>query len=355
MPNPYRRGKSKIYWGRVGDERRSLRTEDRAIAKARLKQWRNERNARAWGDKPRRTFVEAAEKFACEHMTTLSLGGAKRYGVSLKRLALHFGPMMLDQITKVTLNDFEVVRRTEGVSNGTIRRDLSCLSSLMTSAQDWEWIEDGANPVPSYMRRRNKRGLSEAPPRTRYLTESEEARLLAVASPTVRDAATLAIETGLRSNELFGLQWSQIDFARGIIDTGTKTKSGRSRYVPLTQRSRTILGTIPRRLDTPYVLVNPDTGTRYVTMLAGLRIARRKAGIALLVWHDLRRTAGCRWLQRDGRSMAEVATLLGHSSVSVTEQRYAFLNSETVAESVGGGTKGVTGTAELIPIRKVSQ
>jgi len=34
--------------------------------------------------------------------------------------------------------------------------------------------------------------------------------------------------------------------------------------------------------------------------------------------------------------------LLGHSSVSVTEQRYAFLEAEAVAESLSGRTK--TGT-----------
>jgi integrase len=167
--------------------------------------------------------------------------------------------------------------------------------------------------------------------------------LLEHATPAVREAITLAIDTGLRSSELFGLQWSQIDFARGIISTTTRTKSGRARHVPLTQRSRTILGTVPRRLDTPYVLVNPDTGTRYVNMVKGLEAARRRSSTAALCWHDLRRTAGCRWLQRDGRSMAEVSMLLGHSSVSVTEQRYAFLDSEAVAESLGGRTKTAQG------------
>jgi integrase/recombinase XerD len=132
--------------------------------------------------------------------------------------------------------------------------------------------------VPSYLRRRAKRGLKEAQPRTRYLTEEEEVRLLDHASPHVRDAIILAIDTGLRSNELFGLQWSQIDFARGVIDTTTRTKSGRARIRPAEQRARTILGTVPRRLDTPYVLVNPDTGTRYVHMSKGLEAARRGAG-----------------------------------------------------------------------------
>lgn len=353
----YRRGK--VYWARAQregrEQRRSLKTADRSIAEKRFRQWLDELDATAWGDKPRRTFNEASEKFIREHLTTIKESSARRYGVSLKNLAQHFGTMMLDQIKGAALSDFETKRRGEGVSNGTIRRDFACLSSLLTSATDWEWIDDGANPVPSYLRRRAKRGLKEAPPRTRYLTEREEAALLAQASPAVRDAITLAIDTGLRLSELFGLQWPQIDFARGIIATTTKTKSGRARHVPLTPRSRTILGTVQRRLDSPYVLVNPDTGTRYVNMSKGLEAARRRSATAALSWHDLRRTAGCRWLQRDGRTMAEVSMLLGHSSVAVTEQRYAFLDSEAVAESVAGRTKTGTGTAESIAIRKAVQ
>lgn len=348
----YRRGK--IYWARAQrdgrEQRRSLKTADRSIAAKRLRQWLDALDATAWGDKPRRPFDEASEKFIREHLTTIKPSSARRYGVSLKNLTGHFGNMTLDQITGATLSDFETKRRADGVTAGTIRRDLACLSSLMASAAEWEWLD--ANPVPSYLRRRAKRGLKEAPPRTRYLSESEEVRLLEHASPAVRDAITLAIETGLRADELFGLQWHQIDFARGIIATTTRTKSGRPRHVPLTKRSRTILGTVARRLDTPYVLVNPDTGERYVHMLKGLYAARRRSGIALLNWHDLRRTAGCRWLQRDGKTMAEVSMLLGHSSIAVTETRYAFLDGEAVAASLSGRTKTGTGAADSKAKRK---
>lgn len=333
----YRRGK--VYWARAqrqGREyRRSLQTQDRAIAERRFRQWLDDLDATRWGEKPRRSFEEAAERFIREHLTTLKPSSARRYGVSLKNLTTHFAGKSLSEITSAALAEFEAARRTDGVRAGTIRRDLACLSSMMTSASDWEWIEDTANPVPSYMRRRSKRGLKESPPRTRYLSTAEESALLSKASEEVRRAVVLAIDTGLRSNELFGLTWRQVDMGRGTVDTGTRTKSGRPRLVPLPERSRTIVGTLPRRLDCPFVLVNPDTGTRYRQMNKGFAAAARRAGMADLKWHDLRRTAGCRWLQRDGKSMVEVSMLLGHSSVQVTERRYAFLDNEAVAESIG--------------------
>lgn len=355
MAGLYRRGK--IYWARAQrqnrEHRRSLKTSDRAIAERRLRAWLEELDAIAWGEKPRRSFDETADKFIREHLPTIRARAAERYGTSLKHLAEHFGGKDLHQIGSAELSAFETRRRTAGVRSGTIRRDLACLSSMLTSAIDWEWIEDGGNPVPSYLRRRAKRGLKEAAPRTRYLSDAEEATLLQAASSGPREAIILAIDTGLRREELFSLTWAQIDLTRGVITTTTLTKNGRARKVPCPQRSAQILARFPRYLDSPYVIVNPATRTRYWQMNKGLKAAMARAGIADLRWHDLRRTAGCRWLQRDGKTMAEVSLLLGHSSVTVTEQRYAFLEADAVAASFH--TKSGTGTSDSAIVRKVSQ
>src|SRR6516164_6994094 len=237
----YRRGKT--YWVRAQRQnreyRRSLKTTDRAIADRRARAWLGELDAIEWGDKPRRSYAEAEEKFIREHLIAIKPRAAQRYGVSLKHLSEHFGDKALDQITTATLSEFENKRRMQGVSPSTIRRDLACLSSLMTSCLDWEWLD--GNIVPAYLRRRSKRGLKEGAPRTRYLTEAEEGALLKAATPDVRQAIMLAIDTGLRREELFSLRWSQIDLQRGIISTTTKTKSGRARSVPLPERSRAIL------------------------------------------------------------------------------------------------------------------
>lgn len=298
------------------------------MAEKRFRQWLDNLDAIAWGDKPRYTFEQAVMRFMAEHVVTLKPSSARRYATSLKMLADVMADKTLDQITPKVLSDYETRRRSAGVRAPTIRRDLACLSSMLTSCQEWEWID--VNPVPAYLKRRSKRGLKEAPPRTRYFTTEEEEKIIKSATSQVRNAIILAIETGLRREELFSLTWAQIDRARGFIRTGTKTKSGRERYVPLTQRAGTILGTAPQLWNSPYVLRHDD-GRRYVQMEKGFKAACRRAGVTDAKWHDLRRTAGCRWLQRDGRSMEEVSMLLGHSSVLVTERIYAFLNAEDVA------------------------
>jgi integrase len=280
MSTIFRRGKT--YWARARrnnrEFRRSLKTTDRATTEKRFRAWLDQLDKLAWGEKLDRTYAEAEEKFIREHLTTLKPRSAKRYGDSLKHLSEHFGMMILAQVTSAELSSFETKRRSDGVTPSTIRRDFACLSSLMTSCLEWEWIDN--NPVPLYLRRRARRGLVEGLPRSRYLTDSEEGALLAAATPALRSAITLAIDTGLRREELFSLEWWQVDTERGLITTTTKTKSGRPRKVPLPERSCRVLANLQRHDGVPHVLVNPDTRKRYVQQNKGFKATIRRANIA---------------------------------------------------------------------------
>ena len=332
----YRRGKVyyAIAWRNGVRHRTSLKTADRAIAERTYRRWLDKLDKLARGEAVPHSFAEAEERFIRTHLSTLKPRSAKRYGDSLKHLVDHFGGVDdIGEIDAALLSSFEERRRIGGVTSSTIRRDLACLSSLMTSCVECGWIE--RNIVPGWLLMRSRRGLKEGNPRTRYLTEDEEARLLAAASAEVIPSLILALETGLRMEEIFSLQWWQIDFERRIVRTTTNTKSGRQRVVPLPARAASVLERLPRYEDVPFVLVNPDTQTRYVHQLQGLLAAVRRAGlIDVQGYHDLRRTAGCRWLQRDGKSIGEVSTLLGHSSVQVTEKSYAFFEAEIIATSI---------------------
>jgi integrase len=336
MATIYKRGK--VWWGRAqrkGQEyRKSLETGDRPTAQKRLQTWLDELEATSWGGRARLTFADAARSFIVNYLPTLKSSSATRYGVSLKWLSDKFGAAMLDEIGREELSSFETWRRALGASNPTIRRDLACLSSVFTFCEDNEWIDDGRNPVPGFLKRRSKRGLTESPGKRRYLTPDEEAALLAAAGPLTYDAVCVAIDTGLRLGEQLSLTWPQVDLKRGMIETTADTKNGRKRWVPLPSRSAQILA--QRRKDNlrSFFVFAHEDGEPFVTFNNGFRAALRRAKVAKASWHDLRRTAGCRWLQRDKRSMEEVARLLGHGSVAVTEKSYAFLEEETVAQEV---------------------
>lgn len=342
MAGLYKRGKT--WWGRVQrghrEHRRSLKTSDKAIAERRLRKWVGEIDAMAWGEKPSRTFTEAAERFIREHLPNLKPQSARRYGVSIMHLIEAMGNKPLAAIGRAVMTEFETARRSQGIQPPTIRRDLACLSSIMGCAIDWEWID--VNPVPAQMKRRRRRGLKEAPPRTRYLSHLEEGELLSQATPGPRAAIAFAIDTGLRREEQFGLTWAQIDMARGRILLGRETKTGKPREVPFIGRTARLLAQLPRHIKSPYVFWH-ENGRRFQNMNKALKSAARRAGIGNLRWHDLRRTFGCRRLQDDGLRLDQVRELLGHESVAVTEKAYAFMSIDAIERDL---TKTGTGKAD---------
>lgn len=324
--------------------------------------WLDELDAEKWGSRPKVTFNAAADVFIREHGPTLRPGSLKRYGSSVVWLDEHFGNKLLSKIGSAELREFETWRRTMGASAPTVRRDLACLSSIYGFAIEKEWVD--ANPVSAFLRSRKKRGLKESPPRTRYLTRVEEARLLEGAIPRVRDAMIVAINSGLRSEEQWGLTWDRVDLARKqVVIPGDIAKGKRERTVILLDEAVAVLRRLPRHIRSPYVFFHgapkvkapgerkrinrvEKDGDRFNHMLRGLKKAAERAGVANLIWHDLRRTHGCRLLQEHSFSIEMVRDQLGHASVVQTEKAYAFLEVETRRSAVGRTNPGTADPAQ---------
>lgn len=260
MATIYRRGQQ--WWGRVQRQRkefrRPLETTSRSIAKKRLREWLDELDRVAWGDKPRHSFEEAMLKFIDEHLPTMKPRSAQRYLVSIDHLTKAFEGKWLHELTSASFMEFETQRRLAGAKPPTIRRDFACLSSMFGDCIDWEWID--VNPVGAFLRRRKKRGLREAPPRRRYLTQDEEARVLAAASPYVAKAIAFAIDTGLRKEEQFSVRRAQIGNGRVALSEGTK--NSKPREVPLLPRAAQIAAQMPAHLRVDYLFVNTKRRNR---------------------------------------------------------------------------------------------
>ena len=170
-----------------------------------------------------------------------------------------------------------------------------------------------------------KRSFREARHRTRFLTHGEYENLLAHAADHVRPAITLAVETGLRKEELFGLTTSAIDLSRREIRLD-HTKSGVPRRVPLSDVAVTTIKALltqPGRKKTTYLLAKPEDGTRYADMKKGFAAACRRAKITGLRWHDLRHTFAS-WFVQAGGDLYHLSRILGHATVQMTA-RYSHL------------------------------
>lgn len=339
MATLYKRPDSKFWQARFQyknqDYRTSTDTTSRTVAERRAEKWEAEIKELAWGGMAPRDFMDAMHEFLTVHGKTLKPQSLRRYMVSAKALIPHFKGKKLHKIARADLAEYEMVRREEGVTAPTIRRDLACLSSMFSFEMEFERV--GYNPVPAFLKSRKKRGLREAKPRTRYLSHDEEHRLLEAAPDYLRPMIAFAIDTGLRLDEQLSLTWPQVSRSRQQIML-EDTKSDDPRIIPLLPRAVTILGTVTRHIrphgEPDWVFCKRD-GSRYGKLTRGLTAAAKRAGIKHLRWHDLRRTCGCRLLQDRKASMEEVSKWLGHESITQTERAYAFLENEQLHERVG--------------------
>jgi integrase len=180
-----------------------------------------------------------------------------------------------------------------------------------------------------------------------WLRADELTKLLAGEyDPEQRDIYAVAVFTGLRAGELFGLQWRDVDLARGEATVrhswqGKPTKRGDVRRITLlTPAVEALQRQLERHQGRRYVFPARDGQPRTEDQMPDLAKALASVGITRHVrFHDLRHTCASHllqgtwaplWLTRPLR-LEEVSQWLGHGSIAVT-QRYAHL----CPEAVGG-------------------
>src|SRR5262249_36318686 len=132
--------------------------------------------------------------------------------------------------------------------------------------------------------------------RVRFLTEDEETRLRKAMDPTAWQLVEFAMHTGLRQGEQFGLRWSDVDLANGVV-TIPISKGGRTRHVFLNRTALAILQALPSRLKSPYVFAcaTGETPIHPKNFLNRYFLpAVKNAGIVDFRWHDLRHTFASR-------------------------------------------------------------
>lgn len=158
------------------------------------------------------------------------------------------------------------------------------------------------------------------------------AAVLVHASEELRHAILLASHTGARLGDLRALTWSAVGQNAISWQTG-KSRGRRTAVVPITPELRTVLDSIPRR-ESPCILTSarerPWTESGLETALRKAKIA---AGIEGLRWHDFRGTAATN-LIRAHMPEADVATMLGWSTVKVQEIARRYVTSEEIGLAI---------------------
>lgn len=338
---PYKRKGSPYYWASYVDVsgervRCSTGTEDLNAAKALEAKWRAAAyQEQHWDRKPERSFEDVMVAYlkGSKHLKGMEI---MRYHV--KRLQERFAGRAVNELVGQDIKAYCRARVDDGVGPAKINRELAALSSAINYCnREFDWALP--NPVEGRL-------MKEPPGRERYLTKAEAGRLISVArdmrgGEMLADFIEVAVNTGCRRGELYRLEWSRVDLAKGqesITLRSTHTKSGKPRTVPLNEPAAAAM-----RRRAEWRAANAPgcqwafarAGGKPIGCLRnGFKSACAKAGIEDLRIHDLRHTAAS-WLVTDGVPLEVVKELLGHSSIVMT-QRYAHLAPHRVREAVNG-------------------
>ena len=222
-----------------------------------------------------------------------------------------------------------ITNRKKQMSPARVNRYMAALSTaLNTSIREWEWMED--NPMRKISKLKEPRG------RVRYLKNEEKERLL-VACNSVNNhlylAVVLALSTGARQQEIWGLLWSDVNFEKGFI-TFTETKNDEFRSVPLVGLGRELLleHSRIRRIDSDLVFPSKKNPAVSYDFRNPWKKALVVAEVEDFRWHDLRHSCAS-YLAMNGVPMLTIAEILGHKTLSMV-QRYTHLSKEHLTEAI---------------------
>ncbi|MGJ8516874.1 tyrosine-type recombinase/integrase [Carnimonas bestiolae] len=336
---PYKRPDSAHYWVAISPPgggkkiRRSTGTSNREEARALEGKWRAQLyQQQHWDRQPDRYFEDVLLMYL-EHAQDLRSFETIRH--QAKRLREHFSGREMSSLAAQDIRDYIRFRRGANVSNATINRELALLSSAINHAvTEYEWRLP--NPVKGRM-------LREPEARIRWITEAEAARLEQEVRNSKRfgdqigDFVRLALNTGMRMNEMLQLDWRRVDFVNSLVWLEAEhTKSARRRSVPLNDTAIAVLRNRKRfcaeHCPGSRWVFSKSNGDRLTSIRSTFKTACARAGIDNFRIHDLRHTCAA-WLVSKGVPMMEIKDLLGHSSVTMTE-KYAHLSPNRVRDAV---------------------
>ena len=177
------------------------------------------------------------------------------------------------------------------------------------------------------------KALREPGGRTRFLNLDEIDRLLAACEPIpfLKVFATVALNTGMRRNEILSLTRKSIDWQNRTAAL-TETKNGEARQVYLNDAALEALKALPPRIDGRLFPLHANQ-----VSVAFMRAVRR-AGIEDFRLHDCRHTFAS-YQTMAGIQARGLQTLLGHRDGRMTA-RYSHLSDAYLKAAVDGVVLG---------------
>lgn len=284
------------------------------------------------------------------------------------QVATYFGNRQLNKITKADIRNWVRYLLANGRKDGgqlsrkTVKNALSMMSSMYKFAIS-ELDLTTSNPcdlvkVPKTIEISGKKIKAKDSKQKEFYSEKEIIKLLEILQDELKNPdditnATiifLILFTGMRTGEVMGLKWDDVDFenkaikiereriytSSGVIEKEPKTEmSERAISVPdfiiellislksFQTKNKEILG--DDYLDTDYVAVTLNGSPQHPrNTYKYFRRLQEKHNLKSATVHDLRHTHAA-MLSRLGVQIIDISKRLGHSNTRITQEVYEYL------------------------------
>lgn len=269
-------------------------------------------------------FRDVADLYYRDYVTTHNRSASCKRSF-LERFKAEFGRLPFRGFTLQHADSYIARRKRDGVKNASVNREIATLRHLFEWGMRRGYIT--RNPINQVEKLEEQEWAGPRP------TEEAVQAVFARLDPRFLPVYVVIRETGARRGEVLSLQHWQIDRGRRIITFAKRTKNGKTTTAPLTQKALEAIDSVPELPACPYVFYNPETGTRWSDARKAWENARRAAGYPWLRVRDLRPAFGIEASEM-GVPMHFIQSVLGHSSVAVTEKYYAKFRPDAAAKAV---------------------
>jgi integrase len=238
---------------------------------------------------------------------------------------------------------YENLTGKRGLADNTAVRHFNVMHHMMEKASTIWSAETGLDRNPASLIEVRRPDDS----RERYLSEDELQRLkialddrilrkgtndLNQTNARMRLIVLIAVSTGMRSAEIHRLLWSDVLYSEGLLAVRAKLKGGKVRFVPMAPELAAEIKRYPAVINVDRIF--PPKGgekSKRQRLEGSFENLLERARIRDFRFHDLRHTFAS-WYMMNGGDLYELAKLMGHANIKMTE-RYAKLGRSHITKT----------------------
>ncbi|HSG32885.1 MAG TPA: tyrosine-type recombinase/integrase [Thermodesulfobacteriota bacterium] len=242
----------------------------------------------------------------------------KRDRTTIKHFLEYFGDKNIGQLNSFVITGWRN-ERSKQVKKATVNRELDTIRNMFNKAVEWGYIDRSPyTGVEKY--KVNNTNL-------RILSKQEFALLVDAATKQFKPLLLLAVNTGMRPNEMLSLKWEDVNLDDGYLLV-RDSKNYESRYIPIHKDLVRVLNELKSTCTNEYVFNGRKSYRKQWDK------AFKLSGIKPCRFYDLRHTFASN-LVMSGVDIATVKELMGHKDISMT-MRYSHPSPEHKKQAING-------------------